>query len=68
MKTGTGMTYENFALLLVLVYNNYIMAKRMAVNTKNKASRSKKTQKRLVAKNARLAVHKAKKFGKSGKK
>ncbi|MFA6797514.1 MAG: hypothetical protein WCR40_02315 [Candidatus Paceibacterota bacterium] len=40
------------------------MAKRMAVNTKNKASRSKKTKKRLVIKNARLAVHKAKKFGK----
>jgi len=36
------------------------MAKRMAVNTKNKASRSHKTQKRLVAKNARIAARKRK--------
>lgn len=33
----------------------------MAVNTKNKASRSKKTKKRLAIKNARIAVKKAKK-------
>jgi hypothetical protein len=34
------------------------MAKRMAVNTKNKASRSRKTKKRLAAKHARLAKKK----------
>jgi len=32
----------------------------MAVNTKNKASRSKKTEKRLVIKNARIANRKRK--------
>ncbi len=37
------------------------MAKRMAVNTKNKASRSKKTKKRLATKHAMLAKKKAKK-------
>jgi len=36
------------------------MAKRMAVNTKNKASRSKKTTKRLAIKNARIANRKRK--------
>ena len=36
------------------------MAKRMAVNTKNKASRSKKTKKRLAIKNARIAARKRK--------
>lgn len=34
------------------------MAKRMSVNTKNKATRSKKTKKRLVIKYARLAAQK----------
>jgi hypothetical protein len=34
------------------------MAKRAAVNTKNKASRSRKTKKRLAAKHARLAKKK----------
>jgi hypothetical protein len=34
------------------------MAKRMNVNTKNKASRSRKTKKRLDAKHAKLAVKK----------
>jgi hypothetical protein len=34
------------------------MAKRISVNTKNKASRSKKTKKRLVTKYARLAARK----------
>ncbi len=37
------------------------MAKRMAVNTKNKASRSRKTKKRLAIKYARLAKQKANK-------
>ena len=37
------------------------MAKRMAVNTKNKASRSKKTKKRLDAKHVRLAAQKKRK-------
>lgn len=37
------------------------MAKRAAVNTKNKASRSKKTKKRLAIKYARIAARKAKK-------
>ena len=37
------------------------MAKRMAVNTRNKASRSKKTKKRLAIKKARLALKKKKK-------
>jgi hypothetical protein len=32
------------------------MAKRMAVNTKNKTSRSKKTKKRLATKRAMLAA------------
>jgi hypothetical protein len=36
------------------------MAKRMAVNTKNKASRSHKTKKRLAIKNARIAARKRK--------
>ena len=36
------------------------MAKRMAVNTKNKTSRSKKTKKRLAIKNARIANRKRK--------
>jgi hypothetical protein len=36
------------------------MAKRAAVNTKNKASRSRKTKKRLAAKFAMLAKRKAK--------
>ena len=36
------------------------MAKRMAVNTKNKASRSRKTKKRLAIKHARLAAQKQK--------
>lgn len=43
------------AILILLVYDGCIMAKRMAVNTKNKASRSKKTSKRLAIKNARIA-------------
>jgi hypothetical protein len=34
------------------------MAKRISVNTKNKASRSKKTKKRLVVKYARIAAKK----------
>jgi hypothetical protein len=34
------------------------MAKRDAVNTKNKTSRSRKTKKRLAIKNARIAKHK----------
>jgi hypothetical protein len=36
------------------------MAKRMAVNTKNKTSRSAKTSKRLDIKNARIANRKRK--------
>ena len=44
----------------VLVYDICIMAKRMAVNTKNKTSRSKKTSKRLAIKNARIANRKRK--------
>ncbi len=36
------------------------MAKREAVNTKNKTTRSKKTKKRLAAKRVMLAVKKAK--------
>ncbi len=36
------------------------MAKRAAVNTKNKATRSRKTKKRLATKHARLAKQKAK--------
>ena len=43
-----------------VVYNSITMAKRMAVNTKNKASRSKKTKKRIAIKHARKAAHKAK--------
>jgi len=42
------------------VYNDPIMAKRAAVNTKNKTSRSKKTKKRLAIKHAMLAARKAK--------
>jgi hypothetical protein len=37
------------------------MAKRAAQDIKNKASRSKKTKKRLAAKHARIAAKKAKK-------
>lgn len=37
------------------------MAKRLAVNTRNKTSRSKKTKKRLAIKKARLAAKKKKK-------
>lgn len=37
------------------------MAKRQAVNTKNKTSRSKKTKKRLAAKHVKLAARKKKK-------
>jgi hypothetical protein len=37
------------------------MAKRTAVNTKNRASRSRKTKKRLAIKHARLAAKKSKK-------
>jgi hypothetical protein len=40
-----------------LVYT-WSMAKRDAVNTKNKTSRSHKTKKRLAIKNARIALHK----------
>ncbi len=48
------------AIIIILVYDSYIMAKRMAVNTKNKTSRSKKTKKRLAIKNARIANRKRK--------
>ncbi len=37
------------------------MAKRMSVNTKNKATRSKKTTKRLAVKAAMITAKKAKK-------
>ncbi len=37
------------------------MAKRIATNTKNKTSRSKKTKKRLAAKHVKLAAKAAKK-------
>jgi hypothetical protein len=37
------------------------MAKRMSVNTKNKATRSKKTKKRLATKAAMITAKKAKK-------
>lgn len=37
------------------------MAKRDAVNTKNKKTRSDKTKKRLATKHARLAAQKSKK-------
>lgn len=40
---------------LCLCYNLF-MAKRMAVNTRNKTSRSKKTKKRLLAKYAKKAT------------
>ena len=48
------------AIIIILVYDGRIMAKRMAVNTKNKTSRSKKTVKRLAIKNARIANRKRK--------
>jgi hypothetical protein len=44
------------------------MAKRQAVNTTNKTSRSKKTKKRIAIKNAMLAAKKAKKLRNSGRK
>jgi hypothetical protein len=37
------------------------MAKRISVNTKNKATRSKKTKKRLAIKSVKIAAKKAKK-------
>ena len=43
-----------------VVYSRYIMAKRAATNTKNKASRSKKTKKRLAIKAVRKAAKKKK--------
>ena len=49
---------KSFDILRVLVYDINIMAKRMAVNTKNKTSRSAKTSKRLAIKNARIAARK----------
>ena len=48
------------AIITTMVYDIGIMAKRMAVNTKNKTSRSKKTTKRLAIKNARIANRKRK--------
>lgn len=41
-----------------MVYSGCIMAKRAATNTKNKASRSKKTKKRLAIKAVRRAAKK----------
>jgi len=40
---------------------NEDMAKRISVNTKNKATRSKKTKKRLAIKSAKITAKKAKK-------
>ena len=45
---------------LFFVYNSH-MAKRMSVNTKNKATRSKKTKKRLAVKAGKITAKKAKK-------
>jgi hypothetical protein len=45
---------------LFFMYNEY-MAKRTSVNTKNKASRSKKTKKRLAIKSAKITAKKTKK-------
>lgn len=39
-----------------VVYTCNTMAKRIAVNTKNKTSRSKKTKKRLAAKHTKLVA------------
>ncbi len=42
-------------IISTIVYNENNMAKREAVNTSNKSSRSRKTKKRLAIKYARLA-------------
>jgi hypothetical protein len=47
------------AIILILVYDGFIMAKRPG-GLKNKTSRSSKTEKRLVIKNARINARKRK--------
>lgn len=53
--------YKQVYVCLMIVYSTCIMAKRAATNTKNKASRSKKTKKRLAIKAVRKAAKKKKK-------